>query len=109
VGDYIHVLYDGIMTRSLPAQVYAQKIGCYKTTGTVSELTESGFLLTTETDVVQVNADAALLDGMENGTCRCRRCCGQIRALRRATSSKARASIFRRTDRKRRSAGFLPC
>lgn len=33
----------------------------------------------------------------------------QIRALRRATSSKARASIFRRTDRKRRSAGFLPC
>ena len=67
VGDYIHVLYDGIMTRSLPAQVYAQKIGCYKTTGTVSELTESGFLLTTETDVVQVNADAALLDGMENG------------------------------------------
>ena len=23
-----------IMTRSLPAQVYAQKIGCYKTTGT---------------------------------------------------------------------------
>ena len=37
------------------------------TTGTVSELTESGFLLTTETDVVQVNADAALLDGMENG------------------------------------------
>lgn len=67
VGDYIHVLYDGIMTRSLPAQVYAQKIGCYKTTGTVGELTESGFLLTTETDVVQVNADAALLDGMENG------------------------------------------
>ena len=67
VGDYIHVLYDGIMTRSLPAQVYAQKIGCYKTTGTVSELTESGFLLTTETDVVQVNADAALLDGMKNG------------------------------------------
>ena len=67
VGDYIHVFYDGIMTRSLPAQVYAQKIGCYKTTGTVSELTESGFLLTTETDVVQVNADAALLDGMENG------------------------------------------
>ena len=67
VGDYIHVLYDGIMTRSLPAQVYAQKIGCYKTTGTVSELTESGFLLTTETDVVQVNADAALLDGLENG------------------------------------------
>ena len=52
---------------SLPAQVYAQKIGCYKTTGTVSELTESGFLLTTETDVVQVNADAALLDGLENG------------------------------------------
>ena len=47
--------------------MYAQKSGCYKTTGTVSELTESGFLLTTETDVVQVNADAALLDGMENG------------------------------------------
>ena len=67
MGDYIHVLYDGIMTRSLPAQVYAQIFGCYKTTGTVSELTESGFLLTTETDVVQVNADAALLDGMENG------------------------------------------
>ena len=67
VGDFIHVMYNGQMTRSYPAQVTAQHIGCYVLTGTVSELTESGFLLTTETDVVQVNADAALLDGMENG------------------------------------------
>ena len=66
-GDYIHVLYDGVMTRSLPAQVYAQKIGCYKTTGTVSDLTESGFLLTTDSDLIEVRADAALLDGIENG------------------------------------------
>ena len=67
VGDYIHVLYDGIMTRSLPAQVYAQKIGCYMTTGTVGDLRDSGFLLTTENDVVEVRADAALLSGIENG------------------------------------------
>lgn len=67
VGDFIHVLYDGIMTRSLPAQIFAQKIGCYMTTGTVSDLTESGFLLTTDNDVVEVRADAALLSGIENG------------------------------------------
>lgn len=67
VGDYIHVLYDGIMTRSLPAQIFAQKIGCYMTTGTVSDLTESGFLLTTDSDAMEVRADATLLSGIENG------------------------------------------
>ena len=28
-GDFIHVMYNGQMTRSYPAQVTAQHIGCY--------------------------------------------------------------------------------
>ena len=35
VGDFIHVMYNGQMTRSYPAQVTAQHIGCYVLTGTV--------------------------------------------------------------------------
>ena len=33
VGDFIHVMYNGQMTRSYPAQVTAQHIGCYVLTG----------------------------------------------------------------------------
>lgn len=35
VGDYIHVIYDGKMTRSLPPQVMATEIRCYVLIGQV--------------------------------------------------------------------------
>lgn len=46
VGQYVFVQYNGIMTRSLPPQVSAQRIGCYTLQGIVQEIRENGFLLT---------------------------------------------------------------
>lgn len=66
VGDYIFVTYNGMMTRSIPPQVTAEKVTAYRFTGTVSQLTEDGFLLTTEeAGDVQVNALAEQLEGVE--------------------------------------------
>ena len=67
VGDYISVAYDGTMTFSLPAQIRAQRISNYMLMGVVSELTENSFLLTFGEEVHQVNADAALLAGIQDG------------------------------------------
>lgn len=44
----VTVYYDGVMTMSLPGQVNAHHIIVPEITGTVSELTEEGFLLTDE-------------------------------------------------------------
>lgn len=66
-GDYVHVVYNGIMTRSLPAQITAQSIGCYVLQGVVSELTETSFLLTAGEECWQINADAAKLSGIQDG------------------------------------------
>lgn len=56
VGAFIHVLYNGQMTRSLPAQIHAIKVSCYTFTGVISELNEKYFMLTTaDEQVVQVN------------------------------------------------------
>lgn len=66
VGDYIHVLYDGKMTRSLPPQIFGMKIGCYIRTGAISALDDNGFTLGGEEEI-RVNAPAALLTGLENG------------------------------------------
>ena len=46
VGDFVHILYNGMMTRSLPAQITAQAVSCHKLQGIVSEMAEDGFLLT---------------------------------------------------------------
>lgn len=62
VGQYVIVQYDGRLTRSLPPQAHADKVGCYVLSGTVSEYLESGFLLTGDElfgDVI-VHADGAL-------------------------------------------------
>lgn len=67
VGDYIHVTYDGQMTRSIPAQINALKIGCYAHTGVVSEITEEQFTLTTDMEAIIVNATAELLANLTDG------------------------------------------
>ena len=45
-GMYVIVQYDGRMTRSLPPQAHADKVGCYVLEGTVSEFLPTGVLLT---------------------------------------------------------------
>lgn len=67
-GDLIHILYNGMMTRSLPPQISAIRIGCYVRTGAVVELTQEGFTLDAGEEIIQVNAEAALLEGIETGS-----------------------------------------
>ena len=67
VGDFIHVTYNGQMTFSIPAQIAAQKIGCYAHTGVVGEITEGQFTLETETESIIVNALEGQLEGISTG------------------------------------------
>lgn len=67
VGDFIHVMYNGQMTRSYPAQVTAQHIGCYVLTGTVSDITDEGFTLTTDETTYIVHATAEQLAQITDG------------------------------------------
>ncbi len=67
LGDVIHVFHDGKMTRSIPAQVYAQHIGCHYHTGAIVELTQEGFTLDSQEQIIEVHAQQALLEGLENG------------------------------------------
>ncbi len=68
LGDYVTVMYDGKMTRSLPPQVSALRITCYTMEGTVSDITEEGFMLNREgLDAVQVNAPANMMAGITDG------------------------------------------
>ena len=67
VDDYIHVTYNGMMTFSIPAQISAQKIGCYAHTGVVGEITEGQFVLETELEPILVNAAAEQLEGIQTG------------------------------------------
>ncbi len=62
VGQYVYVLYNGVMTRSLPPQISAQKVSCFKVTGTVTSLMDNGFLLEGDTvlGTVVVHTDATL-------------------------------------------------
>ena len=66
-GDFIHVTYNGQMTFSIPAQIAAQKIGCYAHTGVVGEITEGQFALDTGLELILVNATAEQLTGVETG------------------------------------------
>ncbi len=66
-GDFIHVTYNGMMTFSIPAQIAAQKVGCYAHTGVVGEITEGQFALETEMELILVNATAEQLEGIEAG------------------------------------------
>ena len=67
VGDFVHVTYNGMMTFSIPAQIAAMKVGCYTHEGVVSDLNETGFILSTDMEIILVNAPAELLAGLENG------------------------------------------
>ena len=67
VGDFIEIVYNGMMTRSLPAQITADHIRNHMLMGVVSELTETGFTLTFGEEVCAVNADASLLAGIQDG------------------------------------------
>ena len=66
-GDFIHVTYNGMMTFSIPAQISAQKIGCYAHTGVVVEITEGQFALETEMEMILVNATAEQIEGIATG------------------------------------------
>lgn len=46
VGQYVFVEYDGRLTRSLPPQAHADRVGCYRLTGTVDLSLSIGVLLT---------------------------------------------------------------
>lgn len=46
VGQYVFVEYDGRLTRSLPPQAHADRMGCYRLTGTVDLSLSMGVLLT---------------------------------------------------------------
>ena len=57
-GCMITVDYNGMMTRSIPAQITADRVTSYQLTGTVTEVLESAFMLETQTHgPVQVNID----------------------------------------------------
>ncbi|MBE5797076.1 MAG: hypothetical protein E7327_06830 [Clostridiales bacterium] len=67
IGDFVHIAYNGMMTRSLPAQINAQSVACHMLQGVVSDLTEAGFTLTFGEDVYHINAEPALLATIQDG------------------------------------------
>ena len=66
-GDFIHITYNGQMTFSIPAQIAAQKIGCYAHTGVIGEIIEGQFLLETALEPILVNATADQIAGLTSG------------------------------------------
>ena len=48
LGQFVQVLYDGKMTRSIPAQVYGLKVGMYPVRGEVTALEEGSITLVRE-------------------------------------------------------------
>ena len=45
VGQYVYVIYDGKMTRSLPPQVFALRVSMYAVSGGITELTDGKMTL----------------------------------------------------------------
>ena len=67
VGDWLQVVYNGQMTRSLPAQITAQVIRSYSFSGVVSDLAEGSFTLTTDDgQQIVVNFDAERFVGVQD-------------------------------------------
>lgn len=67
-GAYVHIVNNGAMTMSIPPQITALRVGCYAFTGTVSELAEGAFMLTTAQGAsYQVNAEAEKLAALTDG------------------------------------------
>ena len=67
IGDFVHIRFDGKMTRSIPAQITAQLVRCHMLQGLVSELTEDSFTLTFGEEVYHVNAAAEQLAAIQDG------------------------------------------
>jgi len=67
VGDFVRIVYNGMMTRSLPAQITAEAISCNKVMGVVSEMADDGFTLTFGEEIYRINAAAAQLEGIQDG------------------------------------------
>ena len=72
VGQYAEVIYDGKMTRSIPAQIAALAINVYPLTGTVDAVEEDGRVLVTPADggeqVVLSLPDGVTMDAGETAT-----------------------------------------
>lgn len=64
VGQYAQILYDGKMTRSIPAQIAALAVDVYAMEGTVTEIQEDGRVLIDRTDVAQ-QVIVSLPEGVE--------------------------------------------
>ncbi|MDD3410479.1 MAG: hypothetical protein PHY12_06685, partial [Eubacteriales bacterium] len=45
VGQYVFVDFDGRLTRSLPPQAVADRVGVYTVSGTITELLDEGYLV----------------------------------------------------------------
>ena len=67
VGDFVQVMYDGKMTRSIPAQITAQVIRSCVRVGQVGEVAEDYFMLQTEMEEIRVNCTAEQLEGIQQG------------------------------------------
>jgi len=67
IGDFVHVVFDGQMTRSIPAQITAQVVRCHMLQGLVSDLAENGFTLTFGEEVYHVNAASEQLTTIQDG------------------------------------------
>jgi hypothetical protein len=65
VGMYVLVDHNGMMTRSIPPQIYGVRVGCYTLSGVAGEITEEGVLLTGDPifgdAFVQMPADMAIV------------------------------------------------
>ena len=54
VGLYVFVQYNGMMTRSLPPQATALKVGCYVVNGSVSDILTNGYIVEGDTVIGKV-------------------------------------------------------
>ena len=61
-GMYVLVDFDGRMTRSIPPQAHADRVGCYTLQGVVSEFYESGVLVTGDEIFGDVIVNLELVD-----------------------------------------------
>ena len=72
VGQYAEVIYDGKMTRSIPAQIAALAINVYPLKGTVDAVEEDGRVLVTPADggeqVVLSLPDGVTMEAGETAT-----------------------------------------